>query len=186
MPSIRGAAGAVPRAVRSQARRMSSSGLDNARSAAASISRSVAERRELDPDAAGEGPGALARLSEPECLELLGSRSLGRLAYVARPGTPDIVPVNYALRGRKVLVRSGAGPKLQAAERGEQLALEADDIDESTHAGWSVVVVGPARRLSDRERADLPEGDLPQTWAKGPRSAVIELTVRRVAGRRLS
>lgn len=185
MPSIRGAAGAVPRAVRSQARRVSSGALDNARSAAATLSRQVAERRELDPDTAVEGPGALTRLSEPECLELLGSRSLGRLAYIARHGTPDIVPVNYAVRGRKVLVRSGVGPKLQAAERGEQLALEADDIDESTHAGWSVIVVGPARRLSDSEQAELPEGELPQTWAKGPRSAVVELTVRRVAGRRL-
>lgn len=186
MPSIRSAVGALPRSVQSSARRLRGGAVDNARSAASTISQRVADRRQLDPDGAGSGPGALSRLDEQECLELLGSRSVGRLAYVARPGVPDVVPVNFALRGRKVLVRSGVGPKLQAAERGDLLALEVDDIDEDTHAGWSVVVVGPARRLDDAERAALPEGVLPETWAKGPRSAVIELTARRVAGRRLS
>jgi uncharacterized protein len=185
VPSLRRAATAVPRAVRTRAEKATRSAVGNARAAASGISAQVAERRALDPDAAEEGPGSLTRIPEDDCLALLDGRSVGRLAYVARPGMPDIVPVNYARRGRDVLVRSGAGPKLQAAERGENMALEVDEIDDTTHAGWSVVVVGPARRLSEQEAEDLPDGVLPETWAKGPRSAVLQLTARRVAGRRL-
>lgn len=174
-----------PRLALGVAERLSPSALGNARAAAESVSQAVSDRRRLDPDAAGEEPGALSRLPRQECLELLGSRRVGRLAYVARPGVPDVVPVNYALHGDDVLVRSGTGPKLQAAERGEVLVLQVDDVDEDAHTGWSVVVAGPARRLSAAQQQALPPGVLPETWATGPRHAVIRIRMTRVDGRRL-
>ena len=48
--------------------------------------------------------------------------------------------------------RARPGPKLKAAERGDAVALEVEDIDEEQHTGWSVVVVGRARRLSATEQ----------------------------------
>lgn len=149
--------------------------LDNARSAGEAIAQAVADRRALAP-----GPGGLAALDEAECLRLLATRSVGRLAYVARAGTPDIAPVNYVLDGRDVLVRSGPGPKLQAAERGDRVAFEVDDLDEQVRAGWSVVVAGRARVVPPAEAARL---DLPEPWSQGPRRHVVRISGR-VTGRR--
>lgn len=134
---------------------------------------------ELDADL-NDDVGALRMMSRTECYDLLRTRTVGRLAYVAREGVPDIVPVNYVLDGDDMLIRSGPGPKLQAAERRDRVAVEVDVIDEATHTGRSVVVMGRAERL----RPGDTEGD-PTPWASGPRRHVIRVRPDRVTGRRL-
>lgn len=166
-------------------RRVVGAALENAASSTAAIAQQVRLREALAP-AADDGPGALSRLDRATCLELLGSRRTGRLAYVARAGVPDVVPVNLVVDAGRLLVRSGPGPKLQAAERREVVAVEVDDIDEDTRTGWSVVVAGRARRLHTSEAAALPAGLLPEVWARGPRSSVIAVELTRVEGRRLT
>lgn len=157
--------------------------VSNARRAVEEITTAVDERRRVvQALEEGDGPGDLARLSVLECRDLLATRSLGRLAYIARAGVPDIVPVNYVMDGTAVLIRSAPGPKLQAAERGELVAFEVDDIDEQARTGWSVVVVGTARRLTPEQARDLPQ---PEPWAGGPRTATIRIEPRRLDGRRL-
>jgi nitroimidazol reductase NimA-like FMN-containing flavoprotein (pyridoxamine 5'-phosphate oxidase superfamily) len=155
----------------------------NARRSLEEISRAVHERRvlrhHLDTAAA---PGDLAALSPAQCQELLASRSVGRLAYVARAGVPELVPVNYQLVDGAIVLRTGPGPKLQAAERGELVAFEVDDVDESTHTGWSVVVLGRAGRLTAQE---LGAAAGPQPWAGGPRQHLVRIVPRRTTGRRL-
>ena len=157
------------------------SALGNARRAATALEVAVLDRQALAPS--DDQPGGLSPLSRDEALDLLASHAVGRLCYVARAGVPDVVPVNYALRDGHVLVRSGPGPKLQAAERGEWLALEVDELDEVARTGRSVVVAGPARVLPEREAAALDGG--PEPWATGPRRHVLAVEVRRVTGRRL-
>lgn len=157
--------------------------VDNARNAVAVLAGQVRDRQALAP--VDDGPGFLTRLPPEECLALLATRRLGRLAYVARAGVPDVVPVNYAVHDRALLLRSGPGPKLQAAERGDVVAFEVDDLDEDAHTGWSVVVTGRARRLPLEEQRSLPEDALPVAWAKGPRYAVIRVRPSRLDGRRL-
>ena len=162
--------------------------VSNARAAAAALDVQTTERRELAPrnghEPPGE-PGEIARLSRAECMRLLATKRVGRLAYVARATTPDIVPVNFAVSDDgSILVRSGRGPKLQAAERGDTVAFEVDDIDEQGHTGWSVVVVGRARRVP-RDEAPAPDADaLP--WVNGPRHHVVAITPTRIEGRRLT
>jgi nitroimidazol reductase NimA-like FMN-containing flavoprotein (pyridoxamine 5'-phosphate oxidase superfamily) len=157
----------------------------NAREAGALLRDQVAQRRQLAPVAEEPGPGDLSRLDRSQCLELLGSQVCGRLAYVARAGVPDVVPVNYSVHAGHLLIRSGPGPKLQAAERRERVALQIDEIDHTRRTGWSVVVIGRARRLSVQEqRALLPE-EVPETWAAGPRMSVLAVRMERVDGRRL-
>ena len=178
----------VPRGLGSLMTRRGGSALANARSAMESIGAAVADRTELRrllvrDDRPEAHPGDLIALSRDACLELLRSRSVGRLAYVARTGVPDVVPVNYVLAGDDVLIRSGPGPKLQAAERRDVVAFEVDHIDEDAHSGWSVVVHGTATRLSAAEAARLPVDARP--WAVGPRSHVIRVRPQRITGRRL-
>jgi nitroimidazol reductase NimA-like FMN-containing flavoprotein (pyridoxamine 5'-phosphate oxidase superfamily) len=172
----------TPQRVLSLTHATTRSALANAKAAGDALAQAISDRRELAPHDTGEH-GALAALTEPECLQLLGSRTVGRLAYVARAGEPDIAPVNYVLDGRDVLVRSGPGPKLQAAERREVVAFEVDDLDEQAHTAWSVVVVGRARVLSEHERRAV---DVPEPWSHGPRRHVVRISPSRVNGRRIT
>lgn len=160
--------------------RLGGSALRNARRSVTQISAVVAERRALAAVPDDPAPGDLLRLTVAESWALLGDAGVGRLAYIAREGVPDIVPVNYEVDGRAVLVRSAVGPKLQAAERHEMVAFEVDAFDASTRSGWSVVVTGRARRVDD------PDGTGGRgTWANGRRLHLIRIDVRRIDGRRL-
>ena len=53
----------------------------------------------------------LEELSEPECLELLAQQTLGRVAIVV-DGRPQIFPVNYAMYGDVIVLRTAPGTKL--------------------------------------------------------------------------
>jgi nitroimidazol reductase NimA-like FMN-containing flavoprotein (pyridoxamine 5'-phosphate oxidase superfamily) len=164
-------------------RQVLGSAVGNARRSLDEISVAVQDRRRQGADLVdARESGDLQRLSSSACLELLATRSAGRLAYVARAGTPDLVPVNYLLDNGTILIRSGAGPKLQAAERRSVVAFEVDDIDEQTHTGWSVVVIGRAERLSNREAALLAA---PQPWANGSRHHLMRIQPTRIEGRQL-
>jgi hypothetical protein len=178
----------VPRSLGGVLARRGLSAISNARMAVDAISTAVADRAELmrllvrddRPDLAH---GTLAVLSRADCLALLASGHVGRFSYVARAGVPDVVPVNYALDGHDIVIRSGPGPKLQAAEREDVVAFEVDHIDEDGQRGWSVVVHGRAAVLSPAQQQHLSADVLP--WANGPRSHVIRIHATRVTGRRL-
>jgi len=163
------------------------SAVDNARQAIASLGQQITERKSLTPSSPGLplGTGEIATIPQDECLDLLRSKTLGRMAYVARAGVPDIAPVNYVVSGSDVLVRSGPGPKLQAAERRELVAFEVDDVDDEATTGWSVVLVGRAHRLTPAQLQSFGEGELPVPWVSGPRHSVIRIRPTRITGRRL-
>jgi nitroimidazol reductase NimA-like FMN-containing flavoprotein (pyridoxamine 5'-phosphate oxidase superfamily) len=176
--AARRGAGAVPRGA-----------VANAREAMGAVRAAVSERRELGAllDGAADQSGDLRVLSEQECWALLRSCEVGRLAYVAREGVPDIAPVSYAVSGRDLLVLSGPGPKLQAAERGDRVAFEVDDAGAGARTPVrSVVVAGRASRLTPREVARLDPAHLPQPHAAGPRHHLLRITPTRVTGRAVS
>jgi nitroimidazol reductase NimA-like FMN-containing flavoprotein (pyridoxamine 5'-phosphate oxidase superfamily) len=163
-------------------RRIVGSAAGNASRALEEIAGAIDDRRHLLPAPELAQQGDLVVLSPEECMKLLMTRSTGRLAYIARAGVPDIVPVNYLVHQREILIRSGPGPKLQAAQRRDMVAFEVDDIDEVSHNGWSVVVIGRAAQLVP-QRAALME--LPESWASGPRWHTLSISPTRIAGRRL-
>jgi nitroimidazol reductase NimA-like FMN-containing flavoprotein (pyridoxamine 5'-phosphate oxidase superfamily) len=91
--------------------------------------------------------GSLDSLTESECIDLLATHHVGRLAVVARE-RPLIFPVNYALGDRIVAIRTADGTKLAAA-RNAHVAFEIDGYDPSTGRGWSVVVQGVAYDITE-------------------------------------
>jgi nitroimidazol reductase NimA-like FMN-containing flavoprotein (pyridoxamine 5'-phosphate oxidase superfamily) len=173
------------------AHRLFGSALDNARAAASALAHQVAVRTLLQPSAddaddAEAAPGQLRVLSDQECRDLLDRCSVGRLAYIARASTPDIVPVTYVRDGADLVFCSGPGPKLQAADRRERVALEVDETDEQTRTATSVVVYGRAARLTAAQVQALGDERLPRSWASGPRDAVVRIRTTRTTGRRLT
>jgi nitroimidazol reductase NimA-like FMN-containing flavoprotein (pyridoxamine 5'-phosphate oxidase superfamily) len=89
---------------------------------------------------------AVTTLTEDECLVLLGSHDLGRIAFDTE-GRIEILPVNYGVQGRVIVFRTNAGTKL-AAVRESAVAFEVDGWDPATGICWSVVAKGRAEEIT--------------------------------------
>ncbi|MFF3942931.1 pyridoxamine 5'-phosphate oxidase family protein [Streptomyces phaeofaciens] len=108
-------------------------------------------------DADGRSATSEARrsveLDGVEALRLLASVSLGRIVFT-RNALPTVRPVNHVLIDGDIVIRTHGDAALtrytrQTGGEGAVVAYEADDIDPDTHLGWSVVVTGFARLVTD-------------------------------------
>ncbi len=121
-------------------------------------------------------------LSTDRCWELLREQHVGRLAVSAN-NKPDIFPVNYAIDGQRIYIRTAPGHKLAAAVLGSGVAFEIDAIDSQTETGWSVVVKGIATEVEDLHGYFHAESLEIDPWAGGQKSRVIEIEPATVTGR---
>ena len=125
----------------------------------------------------------LQALSRPECLELLARHSLGRVAFTER-ALPAIRPVNYALVGSHVMLRTnseGLGRRLD----GQIVAFEVDDVDTVMETGWSVVVTGTARLVQEPSELVRAEA-VPLVTLDGPgHQATVCIAPGEITGRRI-
>jgi uncharacterized protein len=85
-------------------------------------------------------------LTEDECLGLLRSRELGRIAF-AVDDSVEIFPVNYGVEGKIIIFRTGAGTKLAEVPK-RPVAFEVDSWDPESGTGWSVVARGDAEEIT--------------------------------------
>ncbi|MGY2002659.1 pyridoxamine 5'-phosphate oxidase family protein [Blastococcus sp. SYSU DS1024] len=84
-----------------------------------------------------------------ECYALLADHKVGRIGVIAEHH-PLIIPVNYGMDGRSIVIRTHPVSTLTAAEHAN-VTFEVDEIDRATRTGWNVLVRGladtPMRRL---------------------------------------
>ncbi|MDX6230118.1 MAG: uncharacterized protein QOI76_3508 [Frankiales bacterium] len=85
----------------------------------------------------------LESLSRPECLALLRTARLGRVAYSER-ALPAIATVPFAVVEESIVVRVDGGTLLAAALRGAVVAFQVDH-----GSSWSVTCIGLVRQLLD-------------------------------------
>ncbi|MDQ3887130.1 MAG: pyridoxamine 5'-phosphate oxidase family protein [Actinomycetota bacterium] len=123
-------------------------------------------------------------ISEAECLRLLQTVPVGRMVFTEN-ALPAVHPVNFVLSGRDVIIRTGSGPKLDAALRRDVVAFEADDIDMAARTGWSVLVVGHAAVIRDIERLVEVLDPQHRPWVRERGEHVVQVTGERITGRRL-
>ena len=119
-------------------------------------------------------------------MRLLGSVSLGRVVFTAR-ALPAIRPVSHLVDGDHVIIRTDSGAAITSelrAEAGTIVAYEADAIDLAEHLGWSVIVVGVARRVIDPDEAAVYRLAL-RPWVSGAKDQVIAIHADMVTGFRL-
>jgi nitroimidazol reductase NimA-like FMN-containing flavoprotein (pyridoxamine 5'-phosphate oxidase superfamily) len=119
-------------------------------------------------------------LAVGECLRLLRSVPVGRMVFT-EGALPAVHPVDYVMCGVDVILRTGRGPKLDSALRGDVVAFEADDIDPDSRTGWSVLVVGHASVVAGAA-ADLP---LPPLVGLDGAPFAIRIAGERITGRRV-
>jgi nitroimidazol reductase NimA-like FMN-containing flavoprotein (pyridoxamine 5'-phosphate oxidase superfamily) len=98
--------------------------------------------------AAATDHAGLVVLTFEECLELIASRGVGRVAFLA-DGDIEVLPVNYTIEGARVAFRTAGGSKLEAAVERAVVAFEVDAFDPDSRTGWSVVIKGRAEVVSD-------------------------------------
>jgi hypothetical protein len=122
----------------------------------------------------------LSELTIEECWALLGTASVGRIAWSTNRG-PEVIPVNFALDGHDVHIRTGGYSAMAQKVDVERVALQVDQVDEQAHTGWSVLARGRAE-----VRYGEPTGaPMVTPWPDGPRSATVVIAIDEISGRRL-
>ena len=130
-------------------------------------------------------------LEREECLRLLATATLGRIA-LTEGALPVVLPVNFHVAADHILIRTSRGTKLDAATRNAVVAFEVDEIDPLSHTGWSVMVTGVAKELSDP--GEQPTFDLIRAsellriprWARRGGERIIAISIELVSGRRIT
>jgi nitroimidazol reductase NimA-like FMN-containing flavoprotein (pyridoxamine 5'-phosphate oxidase superfamily) len=128
--------------------------------------------------------GELTALSRPECLALLEKESLGRVG-VSIDALPAILPVNYRVLDDAIVLRTAPGTKLTAALQGAVVAFEVDNADEEAHTGWSVLVVGRARQVSEPDELERAGALGLRPWAPGSHDHFVAIAIEQISGRRI-
>lgn len=141
------------------------------------------------PQSTAAGPRQSVALDSLDALRLLGSVSLGRIVFTQR-ALPTIRPVNHVLDHGDIVIRTHEGSALTSHTRhaggtGVVVAYEADAIDPVTHLGWSVVVTGYARLITDPQEMARYRALL-HPWVKQTMDYAVRIHPDLVTGIRLT
>ncbi|MET8455623.1 pyridoxamine 5'-phosphate oxidase family protein [Streptomyces parvulus] len=127
----------------------------------------------------------LSDLDEEECRALLSTHGVGRLAFTSEHG-PCVLPVNYDVTEGDLVFRTAPG-SAAAAAADHEVAFEVDHVDDATSQGWSVLVVGRCRAVTDPEAARrLDRAAHTAPWAGGARTSWFAVPTERLTGRRIT
>lgn len=131
------------------------------------------------------GEARLEEIDESECMKLLAGSSVGRVAVVSE-GQPLIFPVNYVLDGRTIAFRTDPGTKLDAATLG-RVAFEVDSVDHERREGWSVIVQGVGREITDAwdSWSEQVTSRHLEPWAAGAKEHWVAIATPTFSGRRI-
>jgi uncharacterized protein len=122
-------------------------------------------------------------LSERQCRLLLGHERVGRVA-VSQDAQLAVFPVNYSVVSDEILFFTGEGTKLRAATANARVTFEVDHVDPVAETGWSVMVVGLTREVTEPDVVAGARASGLRPWAHGDRSHLVALTIEVVSGRR--
>ena len=124
-------------------------------------------------------------LDRQECLRLLAKVPVGRIVHT-RKALPAVLPVNFGLDGDgAVVLRTSAASELARAVDGVVVAFEVDEVDAVTQSGWSVVVTGPARVVTDPGEHERLMRTGPRSWVPSPQEVFVRIEPELVTGREL-
>lgn len=126
----------------------------------------------------------LEEIAAAECLAYLRPGGVGRFLYVAGRG-PVAVPVNYRMLGDAVIFRTGRDSGIAAAIGQQPVSFSVDHLDSVLAEGWSVLVSGSARIVTDPDELDEVITLGIEPWAGGERDAYVRLTPGEITGRRI-
>lgn len=137
------------------------------------------------PGCAGPHPH-LDILTREECEAHLAPGGIGRFVFDTEERGPTSLPVNFrCLDGDIVFRTRTGGPLARAAAAGARVGFEVDRIDEAMSEGWSVLVSGRARLVTDGDELERISRIGIEPWPGGRREAVVRIEPAEVTGRRI-
>lgn len=124
-------------------------------------------------------------LSADECMQLLKLGSyVGRIGFIL-DGRPMILPVNYLAEDGSLVFASLDGTKLHALAGGADVVFEVDESRPLYHAGWSVLVRGTAREVTDEQEIELLRRGPLKSWAAVHDAHWVRISIDEISGRRI-
>jgi nitroimidazol reductase NimA-like FMN-containing flavoprotein (pyridoxamine 5'-phosphate oxidase superfamily) len=128
--------------------------------------------------------GGLKRveLSRNECLRLLATSPIGRVG-LSIEALPAVLPVNFAVLDGDVVFRTAEGTKLHAATAGRVLAFEADGYATDGLSGWSVLVQGVSRLVTEPTELHRALRLTAEPWAVDAADQIVRITSTMISGR---
>jgi nitroimidazol reductase NimA-like FMN-containing flavoprotein (pyridoxamine 5'-phosphate oxidase superfamily) len=127
----------------------------------------------------------LETLDRGECLRLMATVPVGRIG-VSIGALPAILPVNFALIGTSIVIRTVPGTKLDAATRRAVVAFEVDSYAPDGLSGWSVLVRGVCSEITDPGEREVVGRSPLRAWAfdEGIAERLVRIEASFVSGRR--
>jgi hypothetical protein len=122
-------------------------------------------------------------LSRRECLDYLAMADLGHLA-LSQGALPVVVPVNLALVGEEVIVRTQPGSKLVAAALHAVVAVQAEGVAPDRRHAWSVLVQGVAREVTHPDQLAWLRREGPRPLVPHRGGHFIAIPTQLISGRR--
>jgi len=136
-------------------------------------------------DRSGLDDTGLEVLDVEACIARLARTPIGRMAFV-EDGRLTVLPVTYGWHGGGIVFRTLHGGKLSAAAHREEVAFEVDEWDADHHTGWSVLVRGTARVVTDWAEVEELEQSGVVAWAKERwRDRWVRIEPDEITGRRI-
>ncbi|MEC5191815.1 MULTISPECIES: pyridoxamine 5'-phosphate oxidase family protein [unclassified Arthrobacter] len=127
-----------------------------------------------------EGENPILVLDADQSWKLIESTKHGRLVLIVG-GEPDIFPVNYAVSGRKLYLRTAPGNKLAELTINAKILFETDGI--LSEEAWSVVLRGTARVLEQSAEIEAAEALELKPWVPTLKDFYVEIEPTSVSGR---
>ena len=119
-------------------------------------------------------------LDRDECLRLLRTVPVGRIA-VGNPGqAPLVMPVNFGLDGDIVVFRSDEGDKL-GGMRKWPVTFQVDAFDPDLRTGWSVMIHGIATDATTEQSERVAV----HPWSPGIKQWWVQILPALITGRRI-
>jgi transcriptional regulator with XRE-family HTH domain len=141
---------------------------------------------QLPPGQREAAPTAvLTDLTPAQCREHLANGGVGRFLFIEAGRGPVAVPVNFRMDGDDVIFRTSPTDGVSAAVRQRHVSFDVDHIDDDRSEGWSVLLTGRARIITDPAELDHVRTLNVQPWAGGDRPAYVRLAPAEVTGRRI-
>lgn len=123
-------------------------------------------------------------LSRPQCLDLLATARVGRVGLTSG-ALPVVVPVDYRMWQDQVVFRTAGGSRLHHATTDAVVAFEVDALGPELPWGWSVVVTGMTRDITDSEAAGNLSFPRQGWWTNGTTDRFMAVPTDVAAGCRL-
>ncbi len=126
----------------------------------------------------------LETLTTQQCREHLAGGGVGRFLFVEPGRGPVAIPLNYLMDGDDIVFRTGRQGSIADAVR-QQVSFDVDHIDDTLSEGWSVLLSGTARIITDPAELQHATALGIEPWAGGDRDVYVRLSASQITGRRI-